>query len=69
MDGAHEADRVIKVGAEKQQVAIAFGDSVNDGRKVAGRQRIDGLVDDPEAIFLGISLRAENGIARKLSVR
>ena len=69
MDGAHEADRVSEVGTEKQQVAAALGDSVDNGLEVIGGQRIGGLVDNPEALLLGVRLRAEYRIAREFSVR
>ncbi len=52
VDGSHEADRVSEVGAQKQQIATAFGGSVDDRHEIFGRQRIGSLVDDLEAILL-----------------
>ena len=63
MDGSHEADRVSEVGAEKQQIATAFGNSIDDRLEILGRQRIGGLVDYLEAVLLSIGLRTKNGIA------
>src|SRR5258707_8384831 len=67
-DSSHKADGISEVGAEKQQIAPAFGDSVDDRREMLRCQRIHGLVDDSDAILLGVGLRAKNGIARECGV-
>ena len=69
MDGSHKADRVGKIGTEKQQVAVALGDGVDDGLEIFGRQRIGGLMDDTEAVLLGIGLRAKNRVAGEFGIR
>jgi hypothetical protein len=52
MNGAHKTDRILEIGTEKQQIAAAPGDSIDDRFEIFGRQRIGGLVDDPEAVLL-----------------
>ena len=69
MDRSHQADRICKVGTKKPQIAVTFGDRVNDRREILGRQRIGGFVDDLKAMLLRIGFRAENGVAREFGVR
>src|SRR5258708_16436040 len=67
-DSSYKADRISEVGTEKQQIGPAFGDSVDDRREMLRCQRIHGLVDDSDAILLGVGVRAKNGIARECGV-
>lgn len=58
MDGAHEIDRILEVGTEEQEVAAALGDGIKDRLEVGCRQRISGLKNDAEVVFVGVCLGA-----------
>jgi hypothetical protein len=68
VDGAHHADRVERIRADRHDVRIGRLDRAHDRREIGGGRRIAAVIDDLEAELLGVLARALAGVVGELGV-
>ena len=66
VDGTYDADRVGRIGAHDDDVGVGRLDRADDRRVIRGRRRIGLVVDDLQAVLLGV-LRAPSEALRENS--
>ena len=66
--GLDDADRAQRIGADHDEIRVGGLNRADDRREVGRVRRVGLVVDDIEAVFLGVVAGAVGGVARELGV-